>query len=367
MTETGKAIRSRWQISLAAGILLTLAAAVFIYWLVVVRGTVYSDDARIDGDLVDMAPQITGTLADIKVNEGDHVAQGQLLFALDQRALEAAAAKAQADLESAQASFNMAQAQYDKAANGPLADEIGAARAMAQKAQAQLELADVEWSRIKAMYDKGEASTSERDRVSTAWTSAQQSYQEAKSRLDLLRAGTRSEDLAAAKANLEQKQAALNAAQAALNQVKINLDYAEVKAPFNGVVVRRWRDPGAMLAAGTPVLTLLNPSTLHVQANIEEKDLAKIEIDDPVDISIDAYPHLRLTGRVYQILQATNDRFSLVPSEGVSGTFIKVTQRVPILISLAAQSNLDLGPGLSVEVRIHDRPATQVKTGGVSR
>jgi multidrug resistance efflux pump len=304
---------------------------------------------------------------EIKAHEGDRVTQGQLLFALDQRALEAAAAKAQADLESAQAGFDMARAQYDKAENGPLADEIRAVQALEQKAQAQLQLADMEWSRIKTLYDKDEASTSERDRVSTARQSAQHSYQEAKSRLALLQAGTRTEDLAAAKANLEQKQAALNAAQATLNQVKINLDYAEVKTPFNGVVVRRWRDPGAMLAAGTPVLTLLNPATLHVRANIEEKDLAKIEIDDPVDISIDAYPHLRLAGKVYQILQATNDRFSLMPSEGVSGTFIKVTQRVPILISLAAPSNLDLGPGLSVEVRIHDRPAARAKAGGASQ
>jgi membrane fusion protein (multidrug efflux system) len=366
MAGNGQGVRSRWQISLAVGILLTLAAAGFIYWLAVVRGTVYSDDARIDGDLVDMAAQVSGTLMEIKVHEGEHVTQGQVLFNLDQRALEASAAKAQADLESAQAGFNMAQAQYDKAENGPMADEIRAVQALEQKAQAQLELAEVEWSRMKNLYDKGEASTSERDRVRATWESAHQSFQEAKSRLALLRAGTRAEDMAAAKANLEQKQAALDAAKATLNQVKINLDYAEVKAPFNGVVVRRWRDPGAMLAPGTPVLTLLNPATLHVRANVEEKNLAKIELDDPVDISIDAFPRLRLRGRVYQILQATNSQFSLVPSEGVSGTFIKVAQRVPILISLSAPSDLDLGPGLSVEVRIHDRPAA-AKAGAVSR
>jgi len=367
MAGNGSGIVIRWQIKLAAGMVLALAATAFLYWLAVMRGTVYSDDARIDGDLVDMAPQVSGTLQEIKVREGERVTSGQVLFALDQRALEAAAAKAQADLESAQAGLNMAQAQSDKAAHGPLADEIRAARALAQRAQAQLELADVEWSRIKAMYEKGEASTSERDRASTAGQSAQQSFQEAKSRLDLLQAGTRSEDLAAAQANLEQKQAALDAARATLNQVKINLDYAVVKAPFAGVVVRRWRDPGAMLAAGTPVLTLLNPATLRVRANVEEKDLAEVKLDAPVDISIDAYPRLRLQGRVYQILQATNDRFSLVPSEGVSGTFIKVAQRVPILISFAAPSHLDLGPGLSVEVRIHDRPAAESKTGAASR
>ncbi|MBW2092175.1 MAG: hypothetical protein JRI34_08655 [Deltaproteobacteria bacterium] len=72
-----------------------------------------------------------------------------------------------------------------------------------------------------------------------------------------------------------------------------------------------------------------------------------------VDISIDAYPHLSLIGRVDKILRATNSQFSLIPAEGVSGTYIKVAQRVPIRIVIDSYPDLPLGPGLSVEIRIH--------------
>ena len=70
-------------------------------------------------------------------------------------------------------------------------------------------------------------------------------------------------------------------------------------------------------------------------------------------LPVDAYPDLHLKGRVTEILRATNSEFSLIPAEGVSGTFIKVTQRVPLRISVSAPPELALGPGLSVEVKIH--------------
>ena len=171
--------------------------------------------------------------------------------------------------------------------------------------------------------------------------------------LRLLREGNRREDIDAARANLEQRKAALLSAEATVRQARINLDYTHVKAPFDGIVVRKWRYPGATTSQGTPVVTLLNPASLHVSANIEEKKLERVNVGDRVDIAIDAYRSMKVTGRVEQILRATNSKFSLIPSEGVSGTFIKVAQRVPVLIRLENAPSLPLGPGLSVEVRIH--------------
>jgi membrane fusion protein (multidrug efflux system) len=76
-------------------------------------------------------------------------------------------------------------------------------------------------------------------------------------------------------------------------------------------------------------------------------------VGDAVDISVDAYPDLNLRGQVEKVLLATNSEFSLIPAEGVSGTFIKVAQRVPIRIAVTCPIDLNLGPGLSVEVSIH--------------
>jgi len=91
---------------------------------------------------------------------------------------------------------------------------------------------------------------------------------------------------------------------------------------------------------------------LRVEANIEEKKLDLIAVGDEVDIDVDAFPKLNLKGHVTEILRATNSEFSLIPAEGTSGTFIKVTQRIPIRIAIQAPDDIPLGPGLSVEIRI---------------
>lgn len=346
--------RSGWKtIAIAVGGLLVMAAVAFGYWYLYMRGLVTSDDARIDGDMVDLAPRISGTLVQVAPGEGDRVAEGDLLFSLDTRELEAALARAEAQVEAGRAALQVAQAQQLKAQHGPRTAEIEIARAALARAEAQLKLAETDRSRARRLFEQQAVARSRLDQAQTAWEAAEQARRAAADRLRLLQQGTRSEDLSAAQATLERLRAQLAVAEAGASQVRIQLEQARVSAPFDGVVVRRWRDPGGMIAAGTPVLTLLDPSSLRVSANIDERDLSRIAIGDPVDISVDAYPDLHLSGEVDKILRATNSQFSLVPAEGVSGTFIKVAQRVPIRVSLALPDDLPLGPGLSVEISVH--------------
>ncbi len=168
----------------------------------------------------------------------------------------------------------------------------------------------------------------------------------------MLREGSRVEDIAAAKADLELAKSRVVEATAAVEDARADLAHCFVKAPFDGWVVRRWLDPGAITPPGQPVVTVFDPSTLRVDANIEEKYLHQVHIGDEADITVDAFPQLKLKGRVTEILRATNSQFSLIPAEGVSGTFIKVTQRVPLRIAVSAPAELPLGPGLSVAVKI---------------
>ena len=115
---------------------------------------------------------------------------------------------------------------------------------------------------------------------------------------------------------------------------------------------------------GQPVVSLFDPKSLRVDANIEEKYLHEIAVGDEVDIKVDAYPDLALKGRVTEILRATNSEFSLIPAEGVSGTFIKVTQRIPLRIAVVSAPDVPLGPGLSAEVKIS---TAAPKPGGLAR
>lgn len=340
----------------AISFLACIFTIVITYWYFFTRTVVYSDDARIDADMVDLAPQIPGSLIAVSVEEGEEIKKGQMLFELDSTLLRASLEKAGNDLISAQKSLAIAETEFQKALNGPRKEETLIAESALKSAEDTLKLAKTEWERVNQLYQAKSVTESEWDKARTNYNSTQNSYNSTKENLCLLQEGTRDEDKTIAKENVELKKAQIASYESVVRQASINLNYATICAPFDGVVVRQWRKPGSVLTQGTPVLTVLDTSTFHVSANIEEKYLNRLTPGDEADISIDAYPGHRLTGRLDTILQAANSKFSLIPSEGVSGTYIKVTQRIPVRINLDRPENiasLHLGPGLSVVVHIH--------------
>ena len=355
--------RRRQRILLGIGVLALITACVLGYWYVFMRGIVYSDDARFGGHLVDLAPEINGRLIEVAVHEGQFIQKGALVFRLDPAIPQAALNQAEASLVSAKANLASSEALYQKALSGNRPEEIKAAEATVKRLQNEEELTRLDMERNQVLFKQNTVSQENVDRARTAYESARQSRENAVQNLIVLQQGSRKEDIAAAKAAVELARSRVTEAEAAVESARGNLARCIVKAPFDGWGVRRWLDPGAMPLASQPVVSMFDPSTLRVDANIEEKYLQDVAIGDKVDISVDAYPALHLGGWLTQILRATNSEFSLIPSEGVSGTFIKVTQRVPLRISVAAPADLPLGPGLSVEVRIHSGTATALASG----
>ncbi len=341
------------KIYLALGILAFCAAALAGYWFFFMRNIVFSDDARLAGHMVDLAPEINDRLVDVLVSEGQFVRRGDEIFRLDSSAQEAALAQVEAAATSAAANAAVSEAGYQKTVNGCRPEEIRAAEATVKRLQNEEELARVEQERAEKLQADGASTRDSLDRARSAFASAQHSRENASETLAMLQKGSRCEDIDAAKADLDMARSRVIEAKAAITHARSDLDRCLVKAPFDGWVVRRWLDPGAMPLPGQPVVSLFDPSTLRVDANIEEKYLHRIHVGDEASIRIDAYPGLTLAGRVTQILRATNSQFSLIPSEGVSGTFIKVTQRVALRLSVEAPPELPLGPGLSAEVSIH--------------
>jgi membrane fusion protein (multidrug efflux system) len=316
------------------------------------KGVVYSDDARFGGHLVDLSPEIGGPLIDLPVKEGDRVLKGQKVFQIDPAFPQSALTEALAKLEADKGKLEVAKARYERALSGYRVEEIMAAEATLDRLKAEEQIAELEYKRISNLGQKGAASQDQIDRSKSNLDSATHSRETALHNLTLLQKGTRKEDIDAAKADLETAKGEVAESQAAIDKAQLTLERTSAYAPFDGWIVRRWVDPGAILTAGRPVLTVFDPATLRVEANIEEKNLSSIAIGDEVDIHVDAFPKLKLKGHVTEILRATNSEFSLVPAEGSSGTFIKVAQRVPIRIAVQVPDNIPLGPGLSVEIRI---------------
>lgn len=126
-----------------------------------------------------------------------------------------------------------------------------------------------------------------------------------------------------------------------------------IPVPTNATIVERSAVNNEFVAAGTPLAYAYNMSSLWVTANINETDLHTLKLGDKVDVTFDAYPGIRLEGRLERIGLATANEFSLLPSSNTNANFTKVNQVVPVKVSISGYQGLGLVPGLSATVRIH--------------
>lgn len=131
------------------------------------------------------------------------------------------------------------------------------------------------------------------------------------------------------------------------------LENAMMRSPVAGVVIKTLVKVGEVVGAGQPVAMVVNKSNLYVLANIEETDRTKISLGQIVEFTVDSFSGYMLTGKVSEIGEATVSTFSLLPATNTSGNFTKVTQRIPIKISIDDNRGLDLSPGMSAIIKIH--------------
>lgn len=132
-----------------------------------------------------------------------------------------------------------------------------------------------------------------------------------------------------------------------------NLDLTIIKAPTKGTVLKRIAHVGEIGSPGTPVIYMADLSGLFLSANIEEDDLVKIKPGQLVEYTLDTYPEVKYSGHVISIGDAANSVFSLIPQQNTGNSFVKITQRVPIKISIDDYHGRRLLPGMNARVKIH--------------
>ncbi len=127
-----------------------------------------------------------------------------------------------------------------------------------------------------------------------------------------------------------------------------------ITSPTDGTIVQVPAVQGQSVAPGLQLVTLTNLNTLYVTAYIDEGSINNVNVNQTVDIHIDAYSNTSFTGHISQIVQSTAGQFSLLPNQDPSsGNFTKVSQRIPVLITLDSRNGKDVVPGMSTEVTIH--------------
>ena len=145
--------------------------------------------------------------------------------------------------------------------------------------------------------------------------------------------------------------------QAALKQAQLNLDYATLRAPRDGIVSRKNVEVGQVVQAGQPLLAIVPLEDVWVTANFKEGQLGRMRPGQPVRIVVDAVSGRSFRGHVDSLAAATGARFSMLPPENATGNFVKVVQRVPVKIVLEPGQDPDrqLRPGMSVVPTVYTR------------
>ncbi|MDF2962642.1 MAG: HlyD family secretion protein [Paenibacillus sp.] len=131
------------------------------------------------------------------------------------------------------------------------------------------------------------------------------------------------------------------------------LDQAALRSPISGTIIKTMAKAGEVISPGQTVAMVVNKKELYISANIEEGDIHRVQVGQTVEFTVDTFSGMTLAGKVKEIGEATASTFSLLPATNTSGNFTKITQRIPIKISIDDQQGLDLAPGMSTTIKIH--------------
>jgi len=339
--DQGAAKKRRQQIlAAAAALIVALAAGVYYFWFVLPYES--TDNAFIEGNVIPMSSQVPGRVAELLVKDNQAVKQGDVILKIDPRDYEASLAQARADLAAARSRVEQAKAQ------------VNASQAKVAQALAGAVAADAENQR--AADDLKRYQSVDSTAVSkSAFDAAQSQARAASANLEAAHSQVKAAiaDVTLCEAGVETANAAVKQAEAKLQQAELNLSYTQVTAPEDGHVTRRVVEKGAYIQPGQSLMAIV-PRRYWVIANFKETQLTRMRVGQPVEVVVDAYPDHKFKGVVESIQSGAGARFSLFPPENATGNYIKVVQRVPVKIVLddTPESELALGPGMSVDPRV---------------
>ena len=344
-----KRLRQRRRPGRRPLIVLGAVAAILLvgggWYFLATRNQESTDDAFTDGNSVTIAPQVSGYVVELNVNDNTRVETGDLMVKIDQRPFVAARDQAAAALGVAKAQAENARINLEMVRVTAPA-QLAAAQAQLDGATADQDLADTEAGRQTSAGPRATPQTAiDMAAGDRPLVRRDRRLRPRPGRInDLVQ-----QDIDQAQAQLEQLEAQVRQAQAQLEQAEINLSYTELRAPQDGWVTRRNVNLGTYLQAGQQIFALVTPD-VWVTANFKETQLDRMRPGQPVAIDIDAYPDLDLSGHVDSIQMGTGSVFSLFPAENATGNFVHIVQRVPVKIVIdgGLDPSLPLPLGLSV-------------------
>jgi membrane fusion protein (multidrug efflux system) len=341
--ESSKTVPSpnrRWRwLGVVLGVVLTAGAVYGLYWAQVLRYHQSTDDAYVSGNVVQITPQISGTVVAIGADDTQFVKAGQPLVKLDQADARVALDEAEAEL---------ARTVRDVRTLYATTSQLQAAM---ERRQTDLTAAQSDLARRQRLGASGAVSGEELQHASDAVKAAEAAAREAQQQLAANRArvdGTTIQD-----------HPQVRDAAAAVRNAYLTLSRTELPAPVAGFVARRNVQLGQRVSPGAPLMAVVPLDQVWVDANFKEPQLDRMRVGQPVTLSADLYgSHVVYHGTVAGFGAGTGAAFSLLPAQNATGNWIKIVQRVPVRVALDAHElavhPLQIGLSMKAEVDVRN-------------
>jgi membrane fusion protein (multidrug efflux system) len=296
-----------------------------------------TDNAYVGAQKVLITPDISGKIINVAVHEGQHVNPGDVLLTLDPQPYQLA-------LDQAKAKLAIAKVDYEK-----LKTNLTSLTSMSDLGKKSVELKQRDVDRKNKLFSSQAGSQSDLDTAVGALVTAQQLSQFT----DQQRDTTLGQLLGDPNLPLE-KFPEYAQAKAALDNAQRDLDHTTLRAPIAGTATQVDNiQLGRFVAAGGPILSVIDDSTPWVDANPKETDITYLRVGQKVTLDVDSFPNHTFKGTVIAVSPGTGAQFSILPAQNASGNWVKVVQRVPVRIAFDKAEDLHLlRTGMSVNVEI---------------
>ena len=323
-----------WKIYIPLSAVILLVIVGSIYWYIDYSSYIKTDDAVVASDNVSVSPKIMGRISKLYAEEGDSVKKGQLLAEIDSVDLIAQKQQVLASKVQTQANKGQTEAKYQYDKKNIKVLEIA------------LEKAKEDFDRAKTQHDGGVITKEQFEHIQIAQETALAQLEAAKAQLLVSKTMIRSAESAVA------------SAQTQIGLISTQLSNTRLYAPVNGVVAKRWLLTGDIVQPSQSIYTINNNSKFWILVYLEETKMQTLYIGQKAKFTLDTYPDVVFTGKVFTMGSTTASQFSLIPPNNASGNFTKITQRVAIKISIDGTekgqklSTYNLLTGMSALVKI---------------